>query len=332
MSLTQDDRPQSSVSNRRPSGESTRNRLAVWFMPDGIVRRTLVFAWLSLATEIAIVGTGGAVRLTGSGLGCPTWPTCTPGSLVPTAELGLHGAIEFGNRLMTGVVGIVAVIMLLMVLRLRSQRPDLFRLALLLVIGVVVQAALGGITVLTGLNSYIVGAHYFVSATLVSLAAWLVFNLHYRPRLVPEGVRWYRWLTGATALFVVITVAMGVLTTGAGPHSGDADTPRNGFNAEIWDHLHSYPGYILLALIIALIVASHSLGRSLVLRYAYTLLAVTLVQVVIGVIQARTGLPGLLVGIHMVLACLAVAALTATVLAVVGRGPEKLRPADSMPE
>lgn len=298
-------------------------------MPGTITRRTLVFGWLSLLTEIAIVGTGGAVRLTGSGMGCPTWPTCTPGSLVPTQELGLHGAIEFGNRLMTGVVGIVAIIMLLMVLRLRQQRPDLFRLSVLLVIGVLVQAGLGGITVLTGLNSYIVGAHYFVSAGLVALAAWLVYNLYHRPRVEPGATGWYRWLTFGTAVFVVVTVAMGVLTTGAGPHSGDTDAQRNGLNAEIWDHLHSYPGYILLALIIALIAASHSLGLAHVLRYAYLLLAVTVVQVAVGVIQARTGLPGLLVGVHMVLACLAVAAMTATVLAAVGRGPDKISVADA---
>ncbi len=324
MSLRNDERPRASQQDGQPTPKPTRNRLASWLLPDTLTRRTLVFGWLSLVTEIAIVGTGGAVRLTGSGLGCPTWPTCIPGSLVPTPELGLHGAIEFGNRLMTGLVGIIAIVMVLMVLRLRRERPDLFRLSVLLVVGVLVQAGLGGITVLTGLNSYIVGAHYFVSAALVALAAWLVYNLYHLPRTEADAAPWYRGLAYLTGVFVVITVAMGVLTTGAGPHSGDAAALRNGLNAEIWDHLHSYPGYMLLALIIVLISVSHHLGRVAVLRFAYPLLAVTLVQAAVGVIQARTGLPGLLVGTHMVLACLAVAAMTATVLAVVGRGPEKI--------
>ena len=136
-------------------------------------RTVIVFAWLSFVTEVIIILTGGAVRLTGSGLGCPTWPLCTPESLVPTQEMGIHGAIEFANRLMSIIVGIVAIIMLVLVWRMRRQRRDLWNMSLILLIGVVAQGVVGGITVLTGLNPFIVGFHYTASLAMACLAAAL---------------------------------------------------------------------------------------------------------------------------------------------------------------
>jgi cytochrome c oxidase assembly protein subunit 15 len=288
-----------------------------WLFPTAIHKRTLVFGWLSLITEISIVGTGGAVRLTASGLGCPTWPQCTADSLVPTGELGIHGAIEFGNRMMTFVVGVIAIITFLLVLRLRKERPELFRLALWLGLGVVAQGVIGGITVLTGLNSYIVGAHFIVSALLVAAAAALVYFLYRNPaEAVGTGTVWYRRATVATAVFVALTVVFGVLTTGSGPHSGDESAARNGFNVELWEHLHSYPGYIALALTIVILAGAYWQQLADVRRFAWLLTVVTVVQALVGVAQARLGLPGLLVGIHMVLACIIVAAMTATTLSI----------------
>lgn len=289
-----------------------------WFLPERIVRRTLVFGWLSLITEIAIVGTGGAVRLTASGLGCSTWPQCTPGSFVPTPELGIHGAIEFGNRMVSFLVAVTALIMFLLVLKLRRERPELFHLSLWLGLLVVAQAVIGGITVRSGLNSYIVGVHFVISSLLVILATMLLYFLYRNPAdAVRVGPRWYRQVVGLTAVVVAITVIVGVLTTGSGPHAGDIDTPRNGFNTELMEHLHSYPAYVtlLLGVLLAAVAASMPQLRD-VRRFAFGLVAVTVVQAIVGVTQSRLGLPPLLVGIHLILACTLIAAMTGTVLAV----------------
>ena len=122
------------------------------WLPTTIDRRVRVFAWLSLAIQLLIVLTGGAVRLTASGLGCPTWPQCTEGSFVTTPEMGIHGVIEFGNRLLFFVIQIVAIVTFLLIVRMRKHRRDLFWLALIPCFSIVLQAVLGGITVLTNLN------------------------------------------------------------------------------------------------------------------------------------------------------------------------------------
>ena len=145
------------------------------------------------SSQVGIVGTGGLVRLTGSGLGCPTWPRCTAESLVPTPEMGIHGVIEFGNRLLTFVLVVVAITMFLFVVRMRRERRDLFWLALAIGLYVPLQAIIGGITVLTNLNPYVVGLHYFASVVLVALAAVLVARVYAdagpRVRAVPALVR-----------------------------------------------------------------------------------------------------------------------------------------------
>ncbi|MET1044307.1 MAG: COX15/CtaA family protein [Microbacteriaceae bacterium] len=291
----------------------TRNRFLRW-LPIEIDGRIKVFAWLSFFTELAIIGTGGAVRLTGSGLGCPTWPTCTPDSLVPTAEMGIHGIIEFGNRTMTGVLGIVAVVMIVMLWNLRRERRDLFALSLVLLGGILAQAIVGGITVWTGLNPVIVGFHYVVSLALVCVAAALVYRVYSpsgpRERVVP---RWYAVLSHVSTAVLAVTIAFGVLTTGAGPHSGDVAAGRNGFNAELLEHVHAWPAYALLALTLALVVGAWRMPRLRVWMLA--LLGVELVQIAVGLYQARNGLPEFAVGVHMVLAALLAAVMTVVLLA-----------------
>ncbi|WP_230008148.1 heme A synthase, partial [Microbacterium sp. Bi128] len=138
---------------------------------DKTVRRLAV---LSLIGQIVLVVTGGAVRLTASGLGCPTWPRCTEGSLTTTPEMGMHGIIEFGNRLLTFALAAVAVMMLVYLWNLRKERRDLFLLALGLLASIPAQAVIGGITVLTQLNPWVVGLHFLVSMALVVLATLLV--------------------------------------------------------------------------------------------------------------------------------------------------------------
>lgn len=330
-----------------------------------------VFAWLSFLAEILIIGTGGAVRLTGSGLGCTEWPLCTPESLVPILEIqGLHGAIEFGNRLMTGLVGLLALGVLMLTLhavagrrlvvravwfalggivlavlvfvaaealhlpaaalmsatlllavlvgavdslRQTHQRRDLALIAWIVLVGVMAQAVVGGFAVISDLNPFLVGFHYTVSLLLVCVTALFLIRLD-RPEgaTVPTTPRWFSVATAVTGLALALTILFGVLTTGSGPHSGDIDIRRQGFDATVLAHVHSWPGYILAGLLVGLLVAAWTL-RLPSRRWLLVLAVSVTVQVIVGVIQARTGLPAILVGVHMVLAALSAAAYTVVV-------------------
>ncbi|WP_448810103.1 COX15/CtaA family protein [Agromyces bauzanensis] len=289
------------------------NRFTEW-LPDRVDRRIRIVAWLSFIAQTTIIATGGAVRLTGSGLGCPTWPTCTADSLVPTDELSYHSLIEFGNRLMTGVVGIVALLLFVLVWRIRAERRDLFTLSLIVGAGIIAQAIVGGITVWTGLNPFIVGFHYVSSLVLVCVAAAFIVRMHAVPGPREAAVpAWYAGLTHATTAVLALTIVFGILTTGSGPHSGDTDAGRTGFDSELLEHVHAWPGYTLLALTLVLLVAAWRL-RLPTLRWTVVLLAAEVVQIAVGLYQARNGLPPLAVGVHMVLAALTAAAMTVVVL------------------
>ncbi|PXA67653.1 COX15/CtaA family protein [Cryobacterium arcticum] len=288
-------------------------RIIEW-LPVSVDRRLKVLAWVYLAAQIFLVGTGGLVRLTSSGLGCPTWPKCTADSLVNTPEMGIHGVIEFGNRLLGVVLGLVAIAAFVAVLRMRRSRPDLFRLTLLAGLGIPAQAVIGGISVLTQLNPYVVGLHFVISVGLVGLCTAFVYRLYTaqgpRERVVPL---WFLIVTHLTTVVVAITIAVGILTTGSGPHAGDADAPRNGLDSEFLQHVHSWPAYLTVALTLVLVIGAVSL-RLPVRRWVLLLLAVELAQTAVGLIQANLGLPAVLVGIHMVLACILASVMTAVVL------------------
>lgn len=290
-------------------------RLWRW-LPATIDRRVVAAAWATLVVQVAIVGTGGLVRLTGSGLGCPTWPRCTDDSLVPTPEMGIHGVIEFGNRMLTFVLVVVAIATFLFVVRMRRTRRDLFWLSLAIGLYVPLQAIIGGITVLTNLNPYVVGLHFFASAVLVALSAVLVARVYSPPgarmRAVP---RWYAVTVHVTSAAVLVTVIVGILVTGSGPHAGDGGASRNGLNPEFMQHVHSWPAYATLALTVVLLIGAWRTPELLRLRlWVALLLGVELVQIAVGLWQARLGLPIALVNIHMVLAMLLVAAMTAIVM------------------
>jgi cytochrome c oxidase assembly protein subunit 15 len=262
---------------------------------------------VALANVVAnglIVVTGGAVRLTGSGLGCPTWPECTDGSITPTAELAGHGLIEFGNRLLTYVLTAVAVATVVAVFR--SVRRDLRRLAVLSFLGIPVQALLGGVTVLTGLNPWTVAAHFLVSAVLVALAT--VLWLRSREPGVGQLVvrRPFALLTVGIVTTVAAVQVIGTVVTGSGPHSGDLDAndvptgDRMPFDVELVSQLHADLVFLLIGLTVALLVAlaaTDSPGR--VRRAARDLLVVELLQGVIGYVQYFTHVPALLVLVHM---------------------------------
>jgi cytochrome c oxidase assembly protein subunit 15 len=305
----------------KPAASTTTTPLArlVDRLPTAIDGRVRFLAWASLAIQTVLIATGGAVRLTGSGLGCPTWPQCTEGSLTNTPEMGIHGLIEFANRALTGVVVIIAILVFISVLRLRTERRDLFVITLLQGLSIPLQAVIGGITVLTGLNPYIVGLHFVVSIVLVMLTSMLVYRVYYGPRgTVRFMPAWYTVVAHVTTLFVAITVVVGILTTGSGPHAGDADTPRNGLDTVFLQHLHSWPAYVTLAGTALLLLGAFVLpsANPRLRRFVVILLAVELVQIAVGITQARTGLPEVLVGLHMVLAGALVGAMTAVVLSL----------------
>lgn len=291
------------------------NRLWQWLPVSTADRRVRVIAWASLVSQTLIVGTGGAVRLTGSGLGCPTWPRCTEDSFIATPEMGIHGIVEFGNRLLTFVLVIIAILAFLFVVRMRRERPELLRLTVALGLGIPAQAVIGGITVLTQLNPWIVGLHFVVSAVLVALAVVLVHRV-YRGQttgqlIVPRAVH----VIGiATAVVAWVTVLVGIVVTGSGPHAGDGGAARNGLDSELLQHIHSWPAYITAGLSVVLLVAAVRLGLAPLRRAVVALIAVEAVQIAVGIVQARLGLPELLVGIHMVLACVLIALVTLVLL------------------
>ena len=289
------------------------------WLPDHVDRRERVLAWLSLICQVVLVGTGGLVRLTASGLGCPTWPTCTDDSLVNTPEMGVHGIIEFGNRTLTFVLVVIAIAMFLAVIRFRAERRDLFLLALFIGLGIPAQGVIGGLSVLTHLNPYVVGLHFVISVVLVCLATVLVVRVYATPgpreRAVP---RWFAVLAVVLSVLVAITIVFGILTTGSGPHAGDANAPRNDLNPELLQHVHSWPAYAVLAVTLVMLVATFTAripGRRAVLL----LLGVEVLQIIVGLWQARTGLPPFLVGIHMVLAVTLAAATTNVVMGLTRR-------------
>ena len=282
--------------------------------------RLRAYAWASLTSQILIVVTGGLVRLTGSGLGCPTWPKCTDESFVSVPEMGIHGLIEFGNRLLTFVLVIIAGLTFIVIRRTsKSLRYGLTWPAVLLVLGIVAQALLGGVTVLTGLNSWVVGAHFLVSGILISIASVLVWRV-YLPKHEPIS---YKAVLLAWPILIVgwATVIVGVVVTGAGPHAGDAATPRNGFDLETWQHYHSWPAYFMTALtLIALVLvwrrlAVNNLQNPAVKSLGF-LLVVAILQAVLGVIQSNTGVPALLAGVHMLGASMIISLLTFQLLAL----------------
>lgn len=254
-----------------------------------------------------IVVTGGAVRLTASGLGCPTFPRCTDESLVVTREMGVHGLIEFGNRMLTFVLSAVVIAALVVAWRARS-RP-LVRLAALLLAGIVVQALLGGVTVLTGLNPVTVMAHFLLSMVLIAVAV-VAFELTapraaYRQTEPP--VRRELRLGGYLLLCVVAAVLfMGTVVTGTGPHSGDKQASnRLPFDLEMVTQVHADLVFLLLGLAVGLLIAVRVIDAPRVTgRRALVLVGVILAQGTIGYVQYVNDLPVAVVAAHVLGACL----------------------------
>ena len=316
------DSERASIAPPRGAGPLDRLRSRLDRVSPRTVRRVLV---ANLVAQVAIVVTGGAVRLTGSGLGCSTWPQCEPGEFTPVFHQAssFHPFVEFGNRTLTGVLGVIALAALVLVWR--SGRARSYRLlGAVPLIGVAVQAVVGGITVLVDLHPAVVGVHFLISMVLVAASTALVVRAREDdgPARAVVG-RLPRTLTGALVPLAAVVLVLGVLVTGAGPHSGDDEIAyRLALDPALIARVHAAAVWLFVLLVAALVVA---LAREHAPRHARraagTLAVVTLAQGAVGYVQYFTGLPEVLVAVHMLGAGLLVVAQTHQVLATRERGP-----------
>jgi heme a synthase len=292
-----------------------------WSTPPVLMR---VLAVLAVIGQGGIAVTGAVVRVTGSGLGCPTWPECFPGSLVPKPNpevATLHQWVEFSNRLLGITLVIVTGLCVIAAVFVRPRRRRLIWLACAMPLGVVAQAVLGGITVLTGLAWYTVAPHFLVSVPLVWLAvllardAWALgpddapvsSGLEVRTTTVPRAVR---GLLAVTGVVLVALLVAGTLVTSAGPHAGDASTPRlTAFSVADLAMAHAHLLFAFLGLLVGLGFLLHAVGapRPVVVRFR-VLVVVTLAQGALGGVQYALGVPDVLVAFHVLGAMLTTAA------------------------
>jgi len=275
-----------------------------------------VTAIAAVITQGGIAVTGSVVRVTDSGLGCPTWPQCFPGSLVPQPHpevAAVHQWIEFGNRLLVGLVGVVALACLVVALLVRPRRRRLVLLAATMPLGVVAQAVLGGITVLTGLAWWTVSVHFLVSMMLVWLATLLVAA--FTESDAPP--RWHlpgplRGLLRTVTTVLAALLIAGTLVTSAGPHAGNAATPRLAAGVPAMAQLHADLLVGFLGLLTGLGFALGAVGVPARVWRRYTVLVcVVLAQGTLGVVQYLTGVPEVLVSLHVLGAASVVVAMAA---------------------
>lgn len=287
-----------------------RERLAGWLWPLAIA---------NLLANIVIVVTGGAVRLTGSGLGCPTWPSCTDTSYTPHGELGIHGVIEFGNRLLTFVLVAVAIACFAAALarwQLERTAVEPLVLSTIVALGIPLQAVIGGITVLTDLNPWIVALHLLLSMAMIAVCVRLIHTLALRRHGEPASSATPALLRLAWAVFAAgwAVLYLGTVVTGSGPHAGDRDSRRTGLDPHVFSHVHAIAVYVLVALTIAFLVVARRSGDGATRRAATSLLAVEVGQGAVGFLQYFNDLPIALVTLHMLGAALTSACLAWVVL------------------
>jgi cytochrome c oxidase assembly protein subunit 15 len=279
----------------------------------------------NVVAQVGIVVTGGLVRLTGSGLGCPTWPECTRGSLVPTAGQpeGTQSLIEFGNRLLTFVLVLVAVAALVAVVRQRPRRRPLVVLATMVLAGIPAQAVLGGVTVLVDLHPAAVAAHFLLSMGVIAAAVVLVRRAGEPgdgPAVptVRNELRMLAWAIGAAAVVVLV---LGTVVTGSGPHAGDEASPRFALDVRTVSWLHADVVILLLGLTVAFWLGCRLTGApQAVQRAAGWLLLACLAQGAVGYAQYFAGVPVALVSLHVLGACLVWVATVWLLLSTRSRG------------
>ncbi|MDK0518821.1 COX15/CtaA family protein [Streptomyces sp. ML-6] len=293
---------------RAEVAQAARNPLSYiagrWTPTPRTVRRAAMSAILM---SVLIVVTGGAVRLTGSGLGCPTWPKCTDESLTTTSEMGFHGVIEFGNRLLTYVLCAAVGWAIIAARSAKPWRHSLTRLGWLQFWIVMGNAVLGGIVVLVGLNPYTVAAHFLLSTALLTVAmvTWQrIGEGDEEPRpLVGKAVSQLAWLLAVAA---GLLVAVGTVVTGAGRHAGDSsDVHRIPIDWKLISQLHADLAWVVVALTVALWFVLKAVDAPVGPRHrTRELFLVLMAQGVIGYVQYFLDTPELLVGLHMFGSCL----------------------------
>lgn len=272
--------------------------------------------WGNLVCQMGIILSGGAVRLTGSGLGCSTWPNCEPGQFTPelTLEAGIHPFVEFGNRTLTGVLGIFAIAVLLVSWRwLRHKGVGFRRLAWVPLIGTALQAIIGAFVVWMDLHPGLVSPHFLISPILVAASTVLVVRLHEGDGSVRRVVPWPTiGLFGAIAAVGFTVLVLGTIVTGTGPHSGDdGEVTRIAIDPRLISQIHAASVWIFCGLLVVLLLLLHrGPGGKAARPAAWTLVGLTALQGLIGYVQYFTGLPELLVFFHLIGAALFAAGIT----------------------
>lgn len=274
--------------------------------------------------QILIVLSGGIVRLTGSGLGCTSAPQCVPGSIIPVADQhqGLATVIEFSNRVLSAGVGVIAV--LAVIAAWRSQSRRLLQLSGIPLVFTLAQALIGALTVNSGLHPGTVMIHFLLSAVLVSASTVL-----YVRSLQPDAPRKTRvrpeiwWLAIGMTFALALTLVAGTVTTGTGPHAGDAENPpRFGFDLQFVTHIHAEIGIAFAMLVIAMLISLRiSRASALARELSWWLLGAVALQATIGYLQVFSGLPIVLVALHMLAASLLIVAMT-LLMCELRRAPE----------
>lgn len=269
-------------------------------------------ALANLAANIAIVVTGAAVRLTGSGLGCPTWPKCSEDSYTTHGELGIHGAIEFGNRLMTFLLAAIAIACFLAAVGAR-HKPAI-RWSFLIGLGIPAQALIGGVTVLTQLNPWVVSFHFLASMLIIMFCIALLDELRSPDREMAPPLP--RALAFATFGIGWVVLYLGTVLTGAGPHAGDTDARRIDLDTAVMSQVHAISVYVLVAVTAALLVVAVRSGMKWLAFVTTAVLTLEVLQGILGWVQHFMGLPILLVALHMLLAASLAAGFARVALAV----------------
>jgi cytochrome c oxidase assembly protein subunit 15 len=289
-------------------------------LPEPSLRAQRIIAALVILTQGGIAVTGAIVRVTASGLGCPTWPQCFPGSFIPVAHAEvarIHQAVEFGNRMITFAVVIAAILAVLAVTRAR-RRAEVLVYAWLMPASTVLQAVIGGITVLTGLLWWTVAIHLLTSMAMVWLAVLLYVKIgepdngEATSTVVPS----LRWLTALSAMTLAAVLVTGTLVTAAGPHAGDTSpyrtVPRLRIEITTLVHAHSSLLVAYLGLLVGLgfgLLAVRA-PRPILLRLG-VLVLLLLIQATVGTVQFFTGVPAALVAVHVAGAAACTAATAA---------------------
>lgn len=283
-----------------------------------------VWAVASLIANMVIVVTGALVRLTSSGLGCPTWPQCDQGSYVPVEASGVHGLIEFGNRLLTFVLIALAIGLFLAAragVRSGRQPRKLVPLTVAIGLGIIAQAVIGGLSVLAQLNPWVVGLHMVASTALIVVSVEIVHVVFGLTRITTDRVE--RIIVRALAVIGIVVVVLGVIVTGAGPNSGDGGATRNGLPLDVVAKAHAWS--VWAAVVLTAVGLWFSRDSRRLFRLFAGLAAVEVLQAAIGYLQYFNHLPFGLVLAHMAGTTLFVAALSHLAL-LAWTGPKQVAP------